>query len=152
MIGFGPVSRPPPRRAAVMRAGAKGPVGGGSTSENHRMPDVWPHRNRLLSRPFPLAGSSSKVAKSPDNVRSYRLDTEESINLHKCLILMVSRQIHATRWRAVVHPDVNPFNAIAAHLVDRVPTQRRDRRLRRRHASAVRNERPELGVDDETVE
>src|SRR3954462_14342491 len=76
MIGFGPVSRPPPRRAAVMRAGANGPVGGGSTSENHRMPDVWPHRNRLLSRPFPLAGSSSKVAKSPDNVRSYRLDTE----------------------------------------------------------------------------
>src|SRR3954451_14024622 len=86
MIGFGPVSRPPPRRAAVMRAGANGPVGGGSTSENHRMPDVWPHRNRLLSRPFPLAGSSSKVAKSPDNVRSYRLDTEESINRHKCLI------------------------------------------------------------------
>src|SRR3954451_6013288 len=64
MIGFGPVSRPPPRRAAVMRAGANGPVGGGSTSENHRMPDIWPHRNRLLGRPFPLAGSSSKVAKS----------------------------------------------------------------------------------------
>ena len=39
MIGFGPVSRPPPRRAAVMRAGANGPVGGGSTSENHRMPE-----------------------------------------------------------------------------------------------------------------
>src|SRR4051812_37418379 len=64
MIGFGPVSRPPPCRAAVMRAGANGPAGGGSTSENHRMRDVWPHWNRLPGRQFPLAGSSSKVAKS----------------------------------------------------------------------------------------
>src|SRR3954469_20739899 len=70
MIGFGPVSRPPSRRAAVMRAGANGLVGGGSTSESHRLPDVWPHRKRLLSRPFPLAGSSSKLAKSSDNIQN----------------------------------------------------------------------------------
>src|SRR4051794_541489 len=75
MIGFGPVSRPPPRRAAVMRAGANGPVGGGSTSENHRMPDYgrtgiacsaarfrlpghhqnWPRATKWLGRPENLA-------------------------------------------------------------------------------------------------
>src|SRR3954447_16996120 len=27
-----------------------------------------------------------------------RLDTSESVNLHKCLILLNSCQIHATRW------------------------------------------------------
>src|SRR3954465_11838130 len=65
MIGFGPVSRPLPRRAAVMRAGANGPVGGGSTSENHRMRDVWPHWNRLLSRPFPACRVIIKSGQEP---------------------------------------------------------------------------------------
>src|SRR4051794_26792380 len=37
---------------------------GGSASENHRVPDIRPHPNRPLSRRFPLAGSSSKLAKS----------------------------------------------------------------------------------------
>src|SRR3954462_3974789 len=31
-----------------------------------------------------------------------RLDTSESVNLHKCLILLDSCQIHATRWRGVL--------------------------------------------------
>jgi hypothetical protein len=28
-----------------------------------------------------------------------KLDTSESVNLHKCLILLDSCRIHATRWR-----------------------------------------------------
>src|SRR4051795_6209680 len=47
-----------------MWAGANEPVEGGSTSENHGMPDVWPRRNRLAGHWFPLARRSSKLAKS----------------------------------------------------------------------------------------
>src|SRR3954462_1294124 len=38
-----------------------------------------------------------------------RLDTSESVNLHKCLILLDSCRIHATRWPAIAcaGPDRN---------------------------------------------
>src|SRR3954466_9645018 len=64
----------------------------------------WPEGARC-----PGCGSDVVIRDGRDDtlVQGYanplkRLDTSESVNLHKCLILLDSCPIHATRWRRAV--------------------------------------------------